>query len=142
MLFDSWAGVLPPSLFRAHVIAPTARITAALKARFPGLPVIGFARLAGLLLGEYARATGVQAVGMDTTTDPAVAARIVPEHVALQGNLDPLALVTGGAAQEGETAALLRAMRDRPFIFNLGHGIVPPTPPGHVGALVRQVRAA
>jgi uroporphyrinogen decarboxylase len=141
MLFDSWAGVLPPNLFRAHVIAPATRITAALRSRFPGVPVIGFPRLAGVLLGIYAEATGVQGLGLDTTVDPAIASRLVPSPVALQGNLDPLALEAGGAAMRGATNDILAAMRGRPFVFNLGHGIVPTTPPEHVAELVEQVRA-
>jgi len=142
MLFDSWAGVLSPSLFRRHVIAPTARIATALKARFPALPLIGFPRLAGAMLGPYAAETGVDAVGMDTATDPALAARMVPARMALQGNLDPLALLAGGEALRQEAAGILGALRGHPFVFNLGHGIVPQTPPGHVAELVRQVRGA
>jgi uroporphyrinogen decarboxylase len=141
MLFDSWAGLLPPNMFRAHVTAPTARIVAALHERHPGVPVIGFARLAGTMLGEYARETGVQAVGFDTSVSPAVAVSLVPERVALQGNLDPLALVAGGATMAAETGEILAALRGRPHIFNLGHGIVPQTPPEHVAELVRLVRA-
>jgi uroporphyrinogen decarboxylase len=142
MLFDSWAGILPPSLFRLHVIAPTRCIVRALRARYPELPVIGFPRLAGLLLGEYARATGVQAVGLDTAADPALARTMLADGIALQGNLDPLALLVGGAALREQTAGILSAMRGRPFIFNLGHGIMPATPPEHVAELVRMVRAA
>jgi uroporphyrinogen decarboxylase len=142
MLFDSWAGVLSPSLFRAHVIAPTRRITAALKARFPDVPVIGFPRLAGPMLAEYATATGVDAVGMDTSVDPVRAAAEVPAHVALQGNLDPMALLAGGAAMADEVRSILRAVRGRPAIFNLGHGIVPQTSPEQVAELVELIRAA
>jgi uroporphyrinogen decarboxylase len=142
MLFDSWAGVLSPEQFRLHVIGPTRRIVAALRARYPHVPVIGFPRLAGMLLGEYARKTGVQAAAMDTGMDPVLAASQVPGTVALQGNLDPLAVVAGGSAMTDAAAPVLRAMRGRPFIFNLGHGIVPQTPPEHVAALVELVRAA
>ncbi len=142
MLFDSWAGLLPPALFRRHVIAPAAQITAALRARSPTVPVIGFPRLAGLLLGAYAAATKVQGLGLDTAADPTEAARLVPATMALQGNLDPLALVAGGAAMADGIADILAAMRGRPFVFNLGHGIVPLTPPEHVADLVRLVRAA
>ncbi len=141
MLFDSWAGVLSPSLFRAHVTAPTARIAAALRQRFPTIPVIGFPRLAGAMLAEYARATGVNAVAMDTATDPAQASRAVPGHVAVQGNLDPMALLAGGDALAAEAGSILAAVRGRPAIFNLGHGIVPQTPPEHVARLVELVRA-
>ncbi len=142
MLIDTWAGILSPALFRRHVIAPTARIAAAIRAKHPNVPMIAFPRLAGLLLGEYAQATGVQAVGMDTAADPALVAKLVPDHVALQGNLDPLALLAGGPAQQAEAASILGALRGRPHIMNLGHGVLPQTPPEHVAALVRQVRAA
>ena len=137
MLFDSWAGVLPPALFARHVIAPTRRIVRALQGR---VRLIGFPRLAGASLGAYAE-SGVDAVGMDTATDPAWARRAVPERIALQGNLDPMALLAGGDALRDETAAILAAMRGRAFIFNLGHGIVPETPVAHVTALVERVRA-
>ncbi len=142
MLFDSWAGVLPPSLFRAHVTAPARRIVGALRLRHPGLPIIGFPRLAGVMLADYAVLSGVNGVGMDTAMDPGRAQWLVPSGTALQGNLDPLALLAGGPAMRDEAAAILLAMRGRPFIFNLGHGIVPQTPPEHVAALVEQVRAA
>ena len=141
MLFDSWAGVLSPSLFRQHVIAPAARIVAALRQRYPAVPIIGFPRLAGMMIGDYG-ATGVNAIAMDTSMNLAQAAALVPYGVAVQGNLDPMALVAGGAALAGETETILGAMKGRPFIFNLGHGIVPQTSPDHVAALVEQVRAA
>jgi uroporphyrinogen decarboxylase len=142
MLFDSWAGLLAPGPFRAWVTAPTTRIVAALAARCPTVPVIGFPRLAGLQLAAYAQATGVQGLGMDTSVDPVLAARLVSPRVALQGNLDPLALEVGGAAMQEATAAILAAMQGRPFVFNLGHGILPGTDPENVAALLRQVRAA
>jgi uroporphyrinogen decarboxylase len=142
MLFDSWAGMLPPDEFRRWVIAPTARIAAALRETHPHIPLIGFPRLAGMLLGEYATGTGVQAVAMDTSMDPAAAARLVPPTIALQGNLDPLALVAGGAPMEAAARAICETLRGRPHIFNLGHGIVPQTPPEHVAALLAAVRGA
>ena len=142
MLFDSWAGVLSPLQFQAHVTRPTARIVAAMRQRYPHVPIIGFPRLAGMLLGAYAASTGVQAVGMDTAMDPTLAASLVPGTVALQGNLDPLSVVAGGTAMATEARAILDAMRGRPFVFNLGHGIVPQTSPDHVGALVELVRAS
>ncbi len=141
MLFDSWAGILSPTLFRAHVVAPAARIVALLAERHPGIPVIGFPRLAGMLIGEYAVATKVQAVGLDTSADPVLAAQLVPAIVALQGNLDPLALLAGGKAMAAEVSGIISALRGRPHIFNLGHGIVQHTPPEHVGELVELVRA-
>ncbi|MFC0410322.1 uroporphyrinogen decarboxylase [Roseomonas elaeocarpi] len=142
MIFDSWAGLLPPAGFRRWVIEPTAELVRRLRKRLPeGFPIIGFPRLAGPMLVEYVARTGIQAVGMDTAMDPRWAAANIPAKVALQGNLDPQALVAGGPGLEAEARALLAAMRGRPFVFNLGHGIVPQTPPEHVAALVRTVRA-
>ncbi len=142
MLFDSWAGILSPRLFHAHVIQPAAAIVAALRRRFPVVPVIGFPRLAGLMLGPYATGTGVAAVSLDTSMDPVLVARMVPPDIALQGNLDPMALVAGGVAMQHDVSRILDALHGRPFVFNLGHGIVPQTPPEHVAVLVEQVRAA
>ncbi len=142
MLFDSWAGVLSPRLFADYVIAPTKIIVAAINARHPGVPVIGFPRLAGVQVGQYAAETGVNAVALDTGAKLDLALPLVPAGVATQGNLDPLSLVAGGEALRAETAGVLAAIRGRPHIFNLGHGIVPQTPTEHVGALLAQVRAA
>jgi len=142
MLFDSWAGLLPPRLFRRYVVEPTTTIVRRVKQRYPNVPVIGFPRLAGAHIGGYAVETGVDAVGMDTGMDVSGVARIVPAATALQGNLDPMALVAGGDAMRGEVNAILGPMRGRPFVFNLGHGIVPQTPVEHVAALVELVRAA
>jgi uroporphyrinogen decarboxylase len=142
MLFDSWAGMLPPSQFRRWVIEPTVNILRALRAAHPAIPVVGFPRLAGPLIGEYAARTGVDTVAMDTAMDPRFAASAVPAHVGLQGNLDPLALVAGGASLEAEARAILAAMRGRPFVFNLGHGIEKVTPVEHVAQLMRVVRDA
>jgi uroporphyrinogen decarboxylase len=140
MLFDSWAGLLSPTGFRRHVIGPTARIAAAIRQRHPGVPVIGFPRLAGTMIGAYAAEAGVDTVGMDTAADPAVIRGLVPERLGLQGNLDPFALMQGGDVMRGEARAILAAMKDRSFVFNLGHGVMPPTPPAHVAALVDIVR--
>jgi uroporphyrinogen decarboxylase len=139
MLFDSWAGLLPPPEFWDHVIAPTARIVARLREKNPEVPVIGFARTAAPLIARYAAETWVQGLGLDTAVDVAGA---LPAGVALQGNLDPVALLAGGAAMRGQTAAILHAARGRPWIFNLGHGVLPATPPEHVAELVAQLRAA
>jgi uroporphyrinogen decarboxylase len=141
MLFDSYAGMLAPTLFRGHVIEPTQRIVAELKRRYPTLPIIGFPRLAGMMLGTYAAATLVDGVGMDTAVDPLLASALVPDSVALQGNLDPMTLLAGGPALKREVRAILDTLHGRPFIFNLGHGIVPATPPDHVAELIQLVRA-
>ncbi len=139
-LFDSWAGSLAPAQFEQWVIAPTARIVAGLKSRRPDLPVIGFPKGAGARLAAYARETGVDAVGLDETIDPAWAVRELPEGLPTQGNLDPLALLAGGEALEKGVAHILSVFAGRPHIFNLGHGISKETPIDHVERLLQLVR--
>jgi uroporphyrinogen decarboxylase len=139
-LFDSWAGSLSPDQFERWVIAPNARIAAALKARHPETPVIGFPKGAGAKLAAYARETGVDALGLDETIDPLWAARELPEHLPLQGNLDPLVLLAGGAALENAVGRILSCFAGRPHIFNLGHGIIKETPIAHVERLLELVR--
>lgn len=142
MLFDSWAGLLSPAGFDRWVIGPTAELVRRLRETLgPDYPLIGFPRLCGPLLPHYVERTGLRAVAMDTAMDPRWAAAHVPQEVTLQGNLDPLALVAGGAGLAAETRAILAAVRGRPFIFNVGHGIVPQTPPDHVGELMRLLRS-
>jgi len=140
MLFDTWAGILPPAEFRRLIIQPTTAIVSTLRQRFSTVPIIGFPRLAGMMAGDYARATRVDGIGLDTSMELGLATKALPARIAMQGNLDPLALVAGGSALRGATAAILETMKGRPFIFNLGHGIVPQTPTEHVAALVEQVR--
>ncbi len=141
MLFESWAGIFPPAQFRKYVIEPNKRIVTALKAANPGLKIIGFPRLCGLLLGEYVRETGVDAVGLDTVTDPAAAIAACPPGTVFQGNLDPLLLKAGGPALDVEAARLLEAFRGTPHIFNLGHGITPDVPTAHVERLMQLIHA-
>lgn len=140
-LFDSWAGSLAPDEFERWVIAPNARIAAAVRERCPGVPVIGFPKGAGAKLVAYARETGVDAVGVDETIDPAWAARELPAGMPVQGNLDPLLLLAGGERLVERTQAILRAFADRPHVFNLGHGIGQHTPIAHVETLRDTVRA-
>ena len=102
--------------------------------------MLGIARLS-LATGQELEYRTWRELGIDTTVDPLLAAALVPDDVALQGNLAPLALDAGSVALEDGTHALLAAMQGRAFIFNLGHGIVPQTPPAHVAALVARVRA-
>ncbi len=136
MLFDSWAGLLSPRLFHRFVIGPTAAITASLKARFPAVPVIGFPRLAGLMVDAYGRLAGVDCVSLDTAADLSLAERLLPAPIVLQGNLDPFSLLSGGACLREEVLGIAEAVRGRPHIFNLGHGVVAATPPEHVAELV------
>ena len=141
-LFDSWSGSLAPAEFERWVIAPTARLVATLKARHPDVPIIGFPKGAGGKLAAYARDTGVDAVGLDETVDPAWADRELPEGLPVQGNLDPLVLIAGGTALDQGVARILDALRNRPHIFNLGHGIQQTTPIAHVEQLMAAVKGA
>src|SRR5215468_1037827 len=122
-IFDSWAGSLPDGEFARWVVAPTQRIVRALKARHPGLPIIGFPRGAGSRVDDYVAATGVDGVGCDTTIPLAVMADRLSASITVQGNLDPLLLVAGGTALKERIEEILAAMAGRRFVFNLGHGI-------------------
>jgi uroporphyrinogen decarboxylase len=139
-LFDSWAGSLAPREFERWVTQPTARIVAALHARCPGVPVIGFPKGAGAKLIAYARETGVDALGLDETVDPLWAHRALPPELPVQGNLDPLLLEAGGAELEARATAILDAFAERPHVFNLGHGIGQHTPIAHVERLLGVAR--
>ena len=139
-LFDSWAGSLAPLQFERWVIEPNARIVEKVKALHPDVPVIGFPKGAGAKLADYARGTGVDAVGIDETVDPHWADRALPEGLPVQGNLDPLALIAGGEAVEQAVDTIRAAFANRPHIMNLGHGILPDTPIDHVEALISYVR--
>jgi uroporphyrinogen decarboxylase len=139
-LFDSWAGTLSPAQFETWVVAPTARLAAKLHAARPGVPVIGFPKGAGGKLPSYARETGVDAIGIDETVDPAWAHASLPEGMPVQGNLDPLALIAGGEALDAAVDRILAAFAERPHVFNLGHGILPDTPIEHVERLLARVR--
>lgn len=139
-LFDSWAGSLSPAQFEQWVIAPTARMVAALNQRHPNVKVIGFPKGAGGKLAAYVRETGVSTVGLDETVDPLWAAKELPPKLPLQGNLDPLALIAGGTPLQVAVKRILDAFADRPHIFNLGHGILPDTPIAHVEQLIALVK--
>ncbi len=139
-IFDTWAGVLPAGEFERWCVKPVAAIVAGLRAQHPGTKVIVFARGAGPRLAEVGEVTGADALGIDTAVDPHWAARALPASMPLQGNLDPLALLTGGQALDAAVGRILAAFRHRPHIFNLGHGILPETPIAHVERLVDLVR--
>lgn len=139
-LFDSWAGSLSPAQFERWVVAPNAAIVAAVKARHPATPIIGFPKGVGEKLPAYARETGVDALGIDETIDPVWAAGALPAGMPVQGNLDPLLLLAGSDALESGALAVLAAFADRPHVFNLGHGIGQHTPIEHVERLLAIVR--
>jgi len=136
-LFDSWAGVLPEPAFVRWVIEPSRRIAAALKERFPGCPVIGFPRGAGVQYERYFRETGVDAVSIDTAVPPRYARQTLQPLGAVQGNLDPALLIAGGAALAEAVRGLRHELGGGPYVFNLGHGVLPETPPEQVQILAR-----
>jgi uroporphyrinogen decarboxylase len=139
-LFDSWAGSLSPSQFEQWVIAPTARIVAALHERHPKVPIIGFPKGAGGKLAPYDLEPGVTALGLAATLDPVWAAMSAPARLPVQGNLDPLALIAGGETMRSAVERILDAFAGRPHIFNLGHGILQDSPIAHVQDMLAAVK--
>ena len=139
-IFDSWSGVLPPAEFERWCVKPLERIVAELRAESPAIPIIAFPRGAATQLSKFADLTGLSAIGLDTAVEPRAAAALLPARLALQGNLDPLALVAGGRALDEAVARVLEGFEGRAHIFNLGHGILPETPIAHVERLMALVR--
>lgn len=139
-IFDSWASILPDTGFRRWIIEPTKVLVDRIRLEFPDIPIIGFPRAAGVMYSEYIAETGVTAVSLDTGISRRWAAANLQSKIPVQGNLDPLALVNGGACLEQEVRQTLESFSGGPFIFNLGHGIVKETPPENVAALVALVR--
>jgi len=140
-IFDSWAGQLPEPAFEAFILAPTRRLVRRVKAEAPEVPIIGFPRGAGGLLGRYASETGVDAIALDTGVAPAFANASLPEGLPVQGNLDPQLAAVGGEAMTRDAERILEGFSTRPHIFNLGHGFVPDTPVAHVEALAKMLRS-
>lgn len=141
-IFDSWAGVLPEPEFRRWCLEPARRIVAELRQKHPQVPVIAFPRGCGALYADYARAVDCAGLGLDTAVPLEWMRANVPETTCLQGNLDPVLLLQGGSALTDEVRRIVTALSGRPHIFNLGHGVLPPTDPAHVQILVDAVRAA
>jgi uroporphyrinogen decarboxylase len=140
-IFDSWASGLPEAAFLDWVVEPTKRIVDTVRKAKLGAKIIGFPRAATQRGYEiYAQETGVDAVSVDTAASPEWAAAVLGSEVVVQGNLDPIALIAGGAALADAVATIISAMQGVPFIFNLGHGILPETPPEHVTQLVTLLR--
>jgi len=139
-IFDTWAGVLPPREFQRWSIEPTRRIVAGVRAKVPDAKIIGFPRGAGAQLPGYVDATGVDAVSIDWAAEPSFIRERVQSKVAVQGNLDPLVLITGGAPLDRAIDDVLENYARGRLIFNLGHGITPETPIAHVEQMIRRVR--
>jgi uroporphyrinogen decarboxylase len=138
-LFDTWAGVLPESEYTQWVIEPVRRIVARLAADHPEIPVIFFPKGSGTLYETAAAVPGISALGIDTAV-PLEFARKLQATRTVQGNLDPIVLAAGGEALERAAVRILDALATGPFVFNLGHGVIPPTPPEHVARLAEIVR--
>lgn len=141
-IFDTWAGVLADDAFDRCCVEPCARIVAAVRARIPSAKFIGFPRGAGSRLKRYIDGVGVDAVGLDWTIDLGFARDEVQSRKPVQGNLDPVVLLTGGDALDRAVDRIVENFAAGPFIFNLGHGVLPDTPVAHVEQLVRRVRAS
>ena len=139
-IFDSWAGVLPPAEFDRWCVRPIKAIAAKVRAGAPGARLIAFPRGAGTQLAKFGALADIDAIGLDTAADPRAAIAVLPERLALQGNLDPLALVAGGRRLDEEIGRVKRGFETRAHIFNLGHGVLPETPIEHVERLVARVR--
>ncbi|MDX9859928.1 MAG: uroporphyrinogen decarboxylase family protein, partial [Rhodospirillales bacterium] len=140
-LFDTWAGALDEAAFRRLVIAPTRKLVGRVRAACPEVPMIGFPRGAGRLYADYVRETGIDAVSLDSAIDPEFARLSLQSMTVVQGHLDPQILVRGGEEMKQAALAILENLGRGPFIFNLGHGVVPETPVEHVLELAAIVRA-
>ncbi|MDI6836615.1 MAG: uroporphyrinogen decarboxylase [Rhizobiaceae bacterium] len=140
-IFDSWAGVLGEDEFERYCVKPVARIIASVRAQRPSAKIIAFAKGAGLMLADYRRKTGADAIGLDWTVPLTFAAELQKDG-PVQGNLDPMRVVAGGNALAEGVDAILAALGNGPLIFNLGHGITPQADPENVAALVDRVRGS
>lgn len=139
-IFDTWAGVLPPDEFDRWCIAPTRRIVSAVRESIPHAKIVGFPRGAGTNLARYVDMLAIDAIGLDWMVSLDHARDVIQRQRPVQGNLDPLALLVGGDALDRSIDAILAALSGGPFIFNLGHGIVPETPVVHVERMLKRVR--
>ena len=139
-VFDSWAGVLPPAEFERWCVEPIKAIAAKVRAEISDARLIAFPRGAGTQLAKFGCLSDIDAIGLDTAADPKAAIAALPDRLALQGNLDPLALVAGGRRLDEEIERVLSGFESRAHIFNLGHGVLPETPVDHVERLVARVR--
>ena len=139
-IFDSWAGVLGEAEFEAFAVRPVRRIIDLVKSRRPDAKVIAFAKGAGILLRTYRQDTNADAIGLDWSVPLSFAAELQKDG-PVQGNLDPMRVVAGGAPLREGIDAILQALGNGPLIFNLGHGITPQADPQHVTELVAQVRS-
>ncbi len=139
-IFDSWAGSLADTEFDKWVIAPNKAIVSKIRARHPSVPIIGFPRGAGTRMLEFVEKTGVSGVSCDTALPLPIMSGALADRTVVQGNLDPLLLAAGGPACDQRVRDILNAMSGKRHIFNLGHGIIPQTPPENVARLIELIR--
>jgi uroporphyrinogen decarboxylase len=139
-IFDTWAGILPAEEFQRWCIEPTQRLIGKLRSEVPRAKVIGFPRGIGAGILRYVNNVAVDAVGLDWTIDLDFVREHIGQRVAVQGNLDPLVLLAGGDALNRAVDGILEVFCERPFIFNLGHGILPQTPIAHVEQMLARIR--
>ncbi len=139
-IFDSWAGVLPPDQFLRWCERPVGEIVRIVREVHPEIPIIAFPRGAGVLYEQFAKNIPVNGVSLDTTVPPGWANSAL-KNVCLQGNLDPISLLQGGDQMLNEAKHLIDTFAGRPYIFNLGHGVLPPTDPDSVKQLVEFVKS-
>jgi uroporphyrinogen decarboxylase len=139
-IFDTWAGVLPTGEFERWCVAPVRRMVENVRRAVPEAKIIGFPRGAGAALTRYLDAVPVDAVSIDWMAEPSFVRTNVQGRVAVQGNLDPLVLLAGGAALDRAVDDILASYGKGALIFNLGHGILPPTPIAHVEQTLRRIR--
>lgn len=141
-IFDTWAGILPPAGLRRYSLEPIRRIAEAVRAAAPEAPVLAFPRGVGAAYVEFAALKAIAGLSIDTAVDPVWAAQAIQPDATVQGNLDPVALIAGGKAMDDSIAGICGALKNGPHIFNLGHGVMPMTPPEHVARLIEVVKGA
>ncbi len=139
-LFDTWAGGLPEPVLKVACLDPAAAIARKVKATFPDVPVILFPKGVGPAGEAFARLAGCDVIGIDHAHPWGHARATLSPHAVVQGGLDPMLVAAGGLRMEDEARRLVETFRGVPYIFNLGHGLTPDTPPGHVARLVEAVR--
>ncbi len=139
-IFDSWASALAPNSFDRYCVAPTIKIVDAVRAAHPHTPIIGFPRGVGSEYSDFAQKTGVNGISLDQTESPEWAAKAIQPHCTVQGNLEPMHMVTGGDAMLADIDRILEALSGGPHVFNLGHGITPDADTANVDALLKRIR--
>lgn len=139
-IFDTWAGLCPATHFDKWILQPTSKLTSLVKKAYPHVPIIGFPKGIGVNLVDYGKLSGASALSLDSVTSLSWAAQVLPENLILQGNMDPVVLVSGGDVLGKTIQIIHQKMNKRPYIFNLGHGILPQTPIKNVEDCIKWIR--